>query len=51
MKKKFVVPAAEVVSFLAQDALMNYLYEFEENIDGIEGNESGAGGSSGWGDF
>ena len=49
MKKEFLAPKAEVVSFLAQDALMSY-YD-DGDIGGLTPGESGAGGSSGWGDF
>lgn len=49
MKKTYVEPIAEVVSFLACEAMMNY-YD-EGDIGGLTPGESGAGGSSGWGDF
>ena len=49
VKKEFLAPTAEVVSFLSQDALMSY-YD-EGDIGGLTPGESGAGGSSGWGDF
>ena len=49
MKKQYVEPTAEVVSFLAQDALMSY-YD-EGDLGGLVPGESGAGGGSGWGDF
>ena len=49
MKKTFVAPTAELLSFLSCDALMSY-YE-EGDIGGLTPGESGAGGSSGWGDF
>ena len=49
MKKQFTEPAAEVVSFLSQEALMSY-YD-DGDIGGLTPGESGAGGGSGWGDF
>ena len=49
MKKSYLEPTAEVVSFLSQDALMSY-YD-DGDIGGLTPGESGAGGSSGWGDF
>ena len=49
VRKEFLTPAAEVVSFLSQDALMSY-YD-DGDIGGLTPGESGAGGSSGWGDF
>ena len=49
MRKEFLAPAAEVVSFLSQDALMSY-YD-DGDIGGLTPGESGAGASSGWGDF
>ena len=49
MKKHYVEPTAKVVSFLAEDALMSY-YD-DGDIGGLTPGESGAGGSSGWGDF
>ena len=49
MRKTFVEPVAEVVSFLSQDALMSY-YD-DGDIGGLVPGESGAGGGSGWGDF
>ena len=49
MKKIYLEPMAEVVSFLSQDALMSY-YD-DGDIGGLTPGESGAGGSSGWGDF
>ena len=49
MKKHYVEPTAEVVSFLAEGALMSY-YD-DGDIGGLTPGESGAGGSSGWGDF
>ncbi len=54
MKKIFVEPAAEVVSFLSQESLMaeaSYYGYGEGDIGGLVPGESGAGGSSGWGDF
>ena len=50
MKRCFVEPKAELVSFLSQDALMSY-YDDDGDIGGLTPGESGAGGSSGWGDF
>jgi len=50
MKKNFVEPAAEVVSFLTQETLMTGYYD-EGDLGGLVPGESGAGGSSGWGDF
>ncbi len=54
MKKQFLAPAAELVSFLAQECLMaeaSYYGYDEGDIGGLVPGESGAGGSSGWGDF
>ena len=50
MRKEFLAPEAEVVSFLSQDALMSGYYD-DGDIGGLTPGESGAGGSSGWGDF
>ncbi len=49
MKKEFLAPAAELISFLSTESLMSY-YD-EGDIGGLVPGESGAGGSSGWGDF
>ena len=49
MKKIYLEPTAEVVSFLSQDALMSY-YD-DGDIGGLTPGESGAGAGSGWGDF
>ena len=50
MRKNYVEPIAEVVSFLACEAMMNGYYD-DGDIGGLTPGESGAGGSSGWGDF
>jgi len=50
VKKTFLAPEAEVVSFLTQETLMTGYYD-EGDIGGLVPGESGAGGSSGWGDF
>ena len=49
MKKCFVEPVVEVVSFLSTNALMSY-YD-DGDLGGLVPGESGAGGGSGWGDF
>jgi len=49
MKKHYLEPTAEVVSFVSQDALMSY-YD-DGDIGGLVPGESGAGAGSGWGDF
>ncbi len=54
VKKKFLAPVAEIVSFLSQEDLMvgaSYYGYDEGDIGGLVPGESGAGGSSGWGDF
>ncbi len=54
MKKEFLAPTAEVVSFLSQESLMageSYYGYDDGDIGGLTPGESGAGGSSGWGDF
>lgn len=50
MKKHYVEPTAEVVRFLSQETLMSGYYD-EGDIGGLVPGESGAVGSSSWGDF
>jgi len=50
MKKRYVKPEAELVSFLSQESMMSGYYD-EGDLGGLVPGESGAGGSSGWGDF
>jgi len=50
VRKEFLAPAAEVVSFLSTETLMTGYYD-EGDLGGLVPGESGAGGSSGWGDF
>ncbi len=51
MKRKFVEPAVEVVSFLSQERLMTegYLFEMEGDV-GLDVIES-AGSGDNWGEF
>ncbi len=54
MKKHYAEPVAEIVSFLSREDLMveaSYYGYDEGDIGGLVPGESGAGGSSGWGDF
>ena len=50
MKKEFLAPEAEVVSFLSQDALMSYCDD-DADVGDVVPSESGAGNGSNWGDF